>query len=183
MTDKNQFLWLDLETTGLDPRECKILEWAAVLANDGPDGDMSTAEEYTSVIGIDGKEWEAIQRDVDPFVFEIHTKNGLWAECIESTVTLAESEEFLLELCDGAPERSIILAGASVHFDHGFLVAHMPRFAKLLSHRCFDVSTLKMANKSWGAMPFAKAEAHRALPDILESLQQAAAIRAARWAK
>ena len=187
----HQFLWLDLETTGLDPDKCRILEWAAVLANDGPDGDMSAVEEYTGVIGFGCsaygagfKDLGAAMAEMDPFVVNMHTKNGLIQECTDSTDTLEEAESFLLGLAAelGAP-RSIILAGASVHFDLSFLRVHMPRFAELLSHRCFDVSTLKMAEQSWAGAPFAKAKAHRALPDILESLQQAAVIRAARWAK
>lgn len=77
--------------------------------------------------------------------------------------------------------RSVVLAGSTVAFDQSFLRVHMPGLAELLSHRCFDVSTLKMADRAWADQPFKKAEAHRAMPDILESLKHAKEIRARRW--
>lgn len=202
---KHSFIWLDLETTGLDPRAGHILEWAAVLAADDRDGDMSPIAQYSGVVRA---KLEALaepspgfthsltfagdERDVlaiDPFVLKMHEKNGLWLDCEGSDTSLADSEEFLVSLCvelAGVPEpKGIVLAGASVHFDLSWIREHMPRFAKCLSHRVFDVSTLKLAAQSWGGVPFAKAEAHRALPDILESLEQAAAIKrsVAQWAQ
>ncbi len=173
VTRKHSYLWIDLEATGLDPRECRILEWAVILAADDRGGDMRPVREYTSVVSLDAKGWEEAQREMDPFVLDMHTKNGLLAECCGSDTTLAEGEAFLIALCQEltgmqeAPERGqIVLAGSTVHFDLGFIRAHMPSFARWLSHRCFDVSTLKMAERDWAGEPFAKANAHRALPDI-----------------
>lgn len=174
---KPQFLWVDLETTGLDPRECRILEWAAVICADFRGGDMSTIEKYSSVIGCDSKKWAEIQKEMDPYVLNMHTKNGLLAECIESDTTLAESEDFLISLIETEPARSVVIAGSTPAFDWRFLVYHMPKLAGYLSHRTFDVSTLKMAERSWAGERFKKAEAHRALPDILESIAHAKEIR------
>ncbi len=203
--NKHNFLWLDLETTGLDPRAGHILEWAAVLAADDRDGDMSPIAQYSGVIRakieplsekshdythkivLAGDERDVIE--IDPFVLAMHTRNDLWKDCEGSDTSLADSEEFLVQLCvelAGVPEpKGIVLAGASVHLDLSWIREHMPRLAKCLSHRVFDVSTLKLANQSWGGVPFAKAEAHRALPDILESLEQAAAVKrsVAQWAQ
>lgn len=181
---KPQFLWIDLESTGLDPTKCRILEWAAVICRDWQGGDMSVIESYSSVIGfgcaVEGggfRELAAAKAEMDPYVTAMHDKNGLMQECIDSPDTLAEAEEFLCALVDGEPARSVVLAGSTVAFDRGFLVHHMPRFAGYLSHRCFDVSTLKMADRSWAGEKFKKAEAHRALPDILESIAHAKEIR------
>jgi len=175
--NKPQYLWFDLETTGLDPRECRILEWAVVIANDFRGGDMAPVEQYDGVIGCDAKGWDEIEAEMDPYVLAMHTKNGLLEAVVQSDTTLTESEDFLISLVEGEPERSIVLAGSTVAFDQAFLKHHMPRFAKFLSHRCFDVSTLKMAERSWAWQPFKKAEAHRALPDVLESLAHAKEIR------
>ena len=193
---RHNFLWLDLETTGLDPHKCHILEWAAVLAEDDREGDMSPVEQFSGVIGFDAD--RVILNDnadvvdvpgVDPFVVKMHIENGLWEECVFSEDnTLEEADEFLAGLCERLGGKtnpgSIVLAGSTVHFDLGFVRVHMPRFAAYLSHRCFDVSTLKMAERDWAGEKFKKAEAHRALPDVLESLEHAAEIRAKidRWA-
>ncbi len=183
---KHHFLWLDLETTGLDPAKCRILEWAAVLAADGRDGDMSVVESFSDVVGFgcadeggDFSGLRAAQAEMGAFATAMHERNGLIAECINSTATIADADQFLTDLCEaqGWGPRSVILAGATVHFDQSFVRAHMPKLAALLSHRVFDVSTLKAAERDWAGEPFAKAEAHRALPDIIESLEQAAQIR------
>ncbi len=184
MVAKHSYLWVDLETTGLDPHGCRILEWAALLAADDAAGDMTPVREYTGVVGLDAKAWEEAQAEMDPYVLDMHTKNGLLAECITGSDTLREAEDFLVSLAQeltgrDMPDRSaqIVLAGSTVHFDLGFIRVHMPRFAEWLSHRCFDVSTLKMAERDWGGQPFTKANAHRALADVRESLAHAKAIR------
>lgn len=195
----HEFFWLDLETSGLDPHECVILEWAVVLAADDRGGDMSPIAQYSSVLQarlhtaeVNGSLVYAVSQgsddtlsSVDPFVVNMHTRNGLWAECAASETTLGESEDFLIELVGGAETKGVVLAGSSVHFDLGFIREHMPSFAKCLSHRVLDVSTLKLADKAWAGVAFAKAEAHRALPDVLESLAHAAAIRRSlsKWAQ
>ena len=179
---KHHFLWVDLETTGLDPSKCRILEWAAVLANDGIDGDMAVDLFGGGVINQEaGDGWAA---EMDPFVRDMHTCNGLIEECEAGAGhDLKKAEDLLITLASGliTGPRSVVLAGSTVAFDQGFLRVHMPRLAKLLSHRCFDVSTLKMADRAWAGQPFKKAEAHRAMPDVLESLAHAKEIRDRRW--
>lgn len=182
---KHHFLWLDLETTGLDPRKDLILEWAAVLANDGIDGDMSTVHHAHSVIQPHTT-IEELHDKMDPFMLDMHTRNGLLREIENRTGhTLAEAEAALIAMASPllTGPRSVVLAGSTVAFDRGFLMEHMPRLAELLSHRCFDVSTLKMAERAWADLPFKKAEAHRALPDVIESLIHAREIRERRWPK
>lgn len=191
----HRFLWLDFETTNIDPLNGLILEWAAVLANDDRGGDMQPVEQYTGVVGAslvrsEGKPDMAMTTvgdrlvPVDPYVVEMHTRNGLWAECAGPEATLVrEAEDFLVGLCHALtepalPERVIVLAGSTIGFDLGWARVHMPRFAACLSHRSFDVSTLKLANSTWTGAPFVKAGAHRALPDVLESLAHAREIRA-----
>lgn len=189
----HSYLWLDLGTTGLDPNKCRILEWAAVLAADDREGDMSVVEQFSDVIGfgcaVEGADFSglrAAQAEMDDYVTKMHTDNGLIAECVNSTETLESAEDFLVGLVEsmGAGKGQIVLAGSSVaQLDRPFLLHHMPRFAHYLSYRCFDVSSLKMAERDWAGQPFEKAEAHRALPDVLESLAHAAEIRAkvGRW--
>lgn len=190
-------LWVDLETSDLVPHDGRILEWAAVLAADDRGGDMRVIEQFTGVISLADNTDDplSLEREyfpgVDPFVVTMHKKNGLWAECEAGANTLDEADQFLADLCEsmgGEPGRdggpgSVVLAGASIgQLDRPFIMHHMPKLARFVSYRCFDVSTLKMANQFWAEAEFKKARAHRALPDVLESLAHAAEIRALRWA-
>jgi oligoribonuclease len=177
--NKHEFLWLDLETTGLHANTCQILEWAVVLAADDRGGDMRPITQYEGVIHV--ADTDALE--MDPFVRNMHTQNGLLDACRESDASLAESDDFLAGVCAdlGAAPRSIVLAGASVHFDLAFIRVHMPAFAAYLSHRVFDVSTLKRALESWGppGVKIKRDPAHRAMPDVIQSLDEARQWRAA----
>jgi oligoribonuclease len=196
MTERNhEFIWLDLETTGLDPDTEIVLEFGVILAADDRAGDMSIVNEFQSVItpydygpaadheGLSHRCAAGILADMHPRVREMHTKNGLIAELEkpELCCSIQEADAFLAELAgDGLPS----LAGNSVHFDLGFILKHMPNFAKRLSHRVFDVSTLIRAERTYGDSVdqiTTKADAHRALDDCRASLATARAFRARRF--
>ena len=182
----HNYFWFDLETTGLDEHAGVLLEWGLALANDEKDGDMQVTDEWSGV--VHHTVHALADLTIDPFVMRMHTDNGLWKEVDESTITLAESDEFLAGLCcevAGRDDvRGIILAGNSVHFDLRWVRVHLPKFAKHLSHRVFDVSTLKGAETSWGEpLEYPEANAHRALPDVRASIAAAAAYRRRRYGK
>jgi oligoribonuclease (3'-5' exoribonuclease) len=70
------------------------------------------------------------------------------------------------------PQEPLVLAGASVHFDRGFIRAHMPRLNTELSHRHFDVSTLRMLFDELGYESLGQRDyptEHRAFYDALDS--------------
>ncbi len=194
MTRRHEHLWLDLETTGLDPSNGVILEFAAVLCEDDRAGDMAIVQEFDSVVlpmsadgipldGADAAHWA--RELMDPYVVNMHTKNGLLADLEDPAkcCTLEEAEAFL---CTLVPEgERATLAGNSVHFDLAWLRFHMPRFAKRLSHRVLDVSTLIGAEQAWGDsaqnLREAGGPAHRALADVRASIASAKAFRARRY--
>jgi oligoribonuclease len=185
----HQFIWFDLETTGLlgdgpdgpKPGDLygngQILEWAAVLCEDDRDGDFAEVVAYTAVVK------PAAPLEMSDFVRAMHTRNGLLTDVAKATTTLAESDEFLAGVCAelGAQPRSISLAGNSVHFDAAWIRVHMPRFAAFLSHRVFDVSTLIRAMRTWGPGLPDGDPAHRALDDVRQSIAAARAFRRATW--
>src|SRR5271157_5243891 len=103
--------WLDIETTGLDPKQNSILEIAIA------ESDLLTPFEIGPVTNIVLHHPVRVEL-VDPKVVEMHTKNGLWNECSESQRFLSDAEEELLALVpwgENAAERPT-LAGACVHF-------------------------------------------------------------------
>jgi oligoribonuclease (3'-5' exoribonuclease) len=58
-----KLLWLDLETTGLDPTTCKILEIAVSVAD--LTDPFNATPVYHAVLWHDG-------RDLDPFTLQSH---------------------------------------------------------------------------------------------------------------
>ena len=185
MTKAHNFMWIDLETTGLDPAKGVVLEFAVVLCEDDRADALATVQEYDGVIHHSQADIEAARPD--DVVLRMHKSNGLWHDVQHSTATTDEVDGFLASLaCDlsGGKERSIILAGANVAFDRACCVAHFPRFAKYLHHNVFDVSTLKRAVKCWAHTPIEVpyAPAHRALADIKRTIEEARVLKAALFA-
>ena len=166
------FIWMDLETTGLDPERDRILEIAVVVTTE----DLQPRFEYNKVVYFT-EDWVLQARErADPVVRDMHTQNGLWAELPRSTTPLVDVAHDLVELvrpyCWKGPP---MLAGFSVHFDRSFLRYNLPDVERLLHYRNFDVSVLKTASEAWGGKlpPRKTVDVHRALPDVLESIEVA----------
>jgi len=165
-----KLLWTDLETTGLDPRKSNPLEVAMMVANLSDPFNAVLA--HHSTVFFPSRRWGELNQGVR----EMHTKNGLLEECASNEAPDCERvEEALLQF---VPEEELrddrpILAGSSVYFDYMFIEVHMPRVFKRLQYRLYDVSALKLYCQSMGMPKFRKAEAHRAAPDILESIAHA----------
>jgi oligoribonuclease len=172
-------VWLDLETTGLDPRKDSILEVAVALARfESPfDVDFDGVIKGSWVLGFPRAAWV----DLSPFIVDMHTKNRLLEECAASSHGVRGLEQMILSLLEpiGTGKDAPVLAGSSVHFDHEFLKVHMPTLAARLSHRHYDVSAIKLFCQSLGMHSLPKAEAHRAEADIGESIAHARLC--ARW--
>lgn len=159
--------WLDFETTGIGTKDNVILEVALAMA---PLSDpYNYRHVYHAVIKFDR---DKHPQTIDPFVIDMHTKNGLWDACSLSDKTIEEVEQEMMGLFPIVVVRDEmpILAGSSIHFDHDFFDAKMPTLAKRLSHRHYDVSATKLYCQSKGMPKFPKAEAHRAKDDIEESI-------------
>ena len=167
----NRIVWVDLEMTGLDPQRHVIVEVAALVT----DAELNILDEGIDLVVQATDEQLA---DMDDFVTNMHTENGLVDAIKASTVTLEEAEDRVLELvakhCD--PDHPAPLAGNSIATDRSFIRAQMPRLDQALHYRMIDVSTIKELTRRWYPKAYqnqpAKGMAHRALADIVESIQE-----------
>ena len=102
----------------------------------------------------------------------------------ESTVSEADAEAqvlaFLQAHCD---PRSAPLAGNSIHQDRRFIALYMPSVDSFLHYRMIDVSTVKELAQRWFPEDYSKRPpkrgSHRAIDDILESIEELRYYRAA----
>lgn len=161
--------WIDLEMTGLDPTTCTIVEIATLLTDD----DLTIIAEGPDLVIHQPAE---VLATMDPYVVSMHTRSGLLPAIEASTVTLEQAAaETLAFLKANIPEaKTVPLCGNSIGTDRRFLAAYMPEIEDFLHYRSVDVSTLKELIKRWNpallAGAPAKAEGHRALDDIRESV-------------
>jgi oligoribonuclease len=162
---------MDLEMTGLDAATDAIVEIATLITDD----DLTIVAEGPDLVIHQPPEVLERMGDV---VREMHTRSGLLAAIEASTVSLedagAATLAFLREHIPTA--RKVPLCGNSIGTDRRFLAVHLPAIEEHLHYRSVDVSTVKELAKRWlpGILADAprKAEGHRALDDIRESVAE-----------
>ncbi len=84
--------WTDIESTGLDPRKEHLLEVALVITDDELNEILATSLVMKPV----GIEIDDVQ--MDPYVREMHTRNGLLDEVRKCTLRRHEAEERLIKV-------------------------------------------------------------------------------------
>ena len=167
----NRIVWVDLEMTGLDPSRHVIVEVAALVT----DAELNIIDEGVDLVV---HATDAELAEMDDFVTQMHSDNGLLDDIKASTVSLDEAEDAVLGLvekhCD--PAHPAPLAGNSIATDRTFIRAQMPRLDAALHYRMIDVSTVKELSRRWFPKAYfnqpQKGMAHRALADIVESIRE-----------
>lgn len=165
MSLPSHLIWLDLETTGLDPIK-PVIEVAAFLAVFGRPFDLLTVPVFHRVLRF--REWQNVELEV----IRLHTKSSIIGETLVADVSRGEVDLELEEAFKPFKLEKFVLAGSSVHFDLAFCRIHFPKFAAMLSHRVYDVSALKLFCHSMG-MPYEESKyvAHRAQDDVFASVE------------
>ena len=115
---------------------------------------------------------------MDEVVRDMHTASGLLDELVQVERTVSQAEaETLAFIRAHVPEAGVApLARNSVHTDRMFLRRYLPALEAHLHYRNVDVSTLKELARRWRPPLLDKApdkaERHRALGDITESIDE-----------
>ena len=169
--DDNQLVWLDLEMTGLDVEQHVIVEIACVVT----DSDLAPRDDGIDIVVH--QDAAALAR-MDDFVTRMHTKSGLLPLIEASTVNIEEAQKQVLAYV----RRHVALAGTaplcgnSIGVDRRFLDQYMRELAEYMHYRSIDVSSLKELCRRWYPEIYrkrpSKVEAHRALDDIKESIEE-----------
>ncbi|MBW2526269.1 MAG: oligoribonuclease [Deltaproteobacteria bacterium] len=169
MASDTNLVWVDLEMTGLDPDRCTIVEIATIITS--PELEV-VAEGPCLVIHQPDEVLDQMVEEVR----DLHTRSGLLEQIRASSLSLAEAEQrtlaFVREHCR---EGKSPLCGNSIWKDRQFIEKYMVSFARFLHYRVVDVSSIKELARRWygerGKSP-EKAEQHRALDDIRESIAE-----------
>ena len=119
---------------------------------------------------------DAVLDGMDNWNRGTHGKSGLTARVRASAIDEAAAEmQVIAFLKQYVPEGKSPMCGNSICQDRRFLARHMPRLEAYFHYRNVDVSTLKELARRWKPAAlegFKKAQAHTALADIHESIDE-----------
>jgi oligoribonuclease len=164
-------VWIDCEMTGLDPASDVLVEVAVVVT----DSELQPLDQGLDLVITAPAEKLA---GMEPVVREMHTASGLLDALATATTTVEAAEDQVLDYVRRfVPDRrKAPLCGNSIATDRTFLAIYMPRLDDHLHYRMIDVSTIKELARRWYPRTYynspPKAGGHRALADILESINE-----------
>jgi len=168
--DANNLIWIDLEMTGLDTNNDKIIEIATIVTdaqlNILAEGPMLAIHQSDEVLNA-MDEWNTRQ----------HGQSGLVDRVRRSTLDEAEAERQTIEfLSEYVPEGVSPMCGNSICQDRRFMARCMPKLEAFFHYRNLDVSTIKELMARW-APPnvlsgFRKGGSHLAMDDTRDSIRE-----------
>jgi oligoribonuclease len=167
---QDRIVWIDCEMTGLDLERDALIEVAVLVT----DSELEVLGEGVDVVIACPPEALETMPDV---VRDMHTSSGLLEE-LAGGVTMAEAEQQVMAYVrEHVPDAGKApLAGNSVGTDRGFLARDMPVLDQHLHYRIIDVSSVKELARRWYPRAYfaapRKQGGHRALADIVESIQE-----------
>ncbi len=164
-------VWIDCEMTGLDPGHDVLVEVAVVVT----DSELTVLDDGLDLLIATEADKLAGMEDI---VREMHTASGLLEALAGATTTLEEAEQQVLDYVKRfVPERrKAPLCGNSIATDRSFIARYMPALDDHLHYRMIDVSSIKELARRWYPRAYfnspAKTGGHRALADIIDSINE-----------
>ncbi len=175
MTDTNtnkhpdNLIWLDMEMTGLDPDNDKIIELAAVIT----DAELNVLAESPVLVVHQN---DAIMDGMDDWNKATHGRSGLIEKVKASTLDEAAASAQMLDFFKQyVPANKSPMSGNSICQDRRFMARYMPELEAFFHYRNLDVSVFKELARRWKPevyKGFKKRGKHEALADIYESIDE-----------
>ncbi|XZQ55092.1 MAG: oligoribonuclease [Arsenophonus sp.] len=169
INNQNNLIWIDLEMTGLDPEQDRIIEIATIVT----DSNLTILSEGP-VIAI--YQIDKLLLMMDRWNFKIHTESGLIHRVKSSKYNEKKAELATISfLKKWLPMGVSPICGNSIAQDRRFLFKYMPELEKYFHYRYLDVSTLKELVRRWKPdilLGFRKENTHQSLKDIRESISE-----------
>lgn len=166
---EHNLIWLDMEMTGLNPEQDRILELAMIVT----DGDLRVIAQAPV--------WVVHQSDstlaaMDDWNQRTHGRSGLIERVKTSTLTENDVQAQALAFMNEYAKPGISpMCGNTIGQDRRFMVRYMPEMESFFHYRNLDVSTLKELCKRWRPdiyKGFNKQGSHTALADVIESIDE-----------
>lgn len=169
MDKKQHLIWIDLEMTGLVPEADRIIEIATIITNT----DLQVVANGP-VFAI--HQPEAVMAEMDEWNQRHHRASGLIERVRLSGINESDAEEATLDFLSRYCEKgNSPMCGNSVCQDRRFLARYMPALETFFHYRNLDVSSIKELARRWRPdliQGLNKENKHRALDDILESIEE-----------
>ena len=166
---EHNLIWIDLEMTGLLPASDRIIEVAVVVTDP-----QITVRVEGPVFAV--HQSDAVLDGMDAWNKGTHGKSGLIDRVKASAIDEAAAEAAVITFLERyVGKGKSPMCGNSVCQDRRFLAKDMPALEAFFHYRNLDVSTLKELARRWKPSAldgFKKAQAHTALADIHESIDE-----------
>ncbi len=168
-SSSENLIWIDMEMTGLDPKECVVLEIATIIT----DKNLNVLAEGP-VVAI--HQSDETLSNMNEWCIKTHGESGLTQRCRESRYSVSDAEKMTLDFVKQwvGPQQSP-LCGNSIGQDRRFMTEYMPNLENYCHYRNIDVSTIKELTRRWQPEivdRVIKKGVHLALDDIRESIAE-----------
>ena len=161
-------MWIDAETSGLDPDVHDLLEVASILTD--MNGNVLSTRPFHAL--VKPHSLSQVLSNAEDSAHAMHHQSGLWIDLwnAESVNLNSIEDEFVVWLNDHVESDDVIyFGGNSITLDRRFVNINMPRIYERLSHRSVDVTSIALFMK---ADPSSRRRRHRALCDVLDSIEE-----------
>ncbi len=163
-------VWLDLETSALEPEVGQVLEIAAIATDDK----LQEFERFHVVVRLDDDGMEEA-------VAQMHMQSGLYDLCVASSVSESDAEQLFclwLEGVVGAGSKAYMAGSGVSHFDMRWVAHTMTKAMQWFEYAPVDVGVLRRSLREMGMNPptlgrsSGETKAHRAMADVEAHLQE-----------
>jgi len=169
MSRQENLIWIDLEMTGLDPEQDRIIEIATIVT----DAQLNILAEGPNLVVHQSDELLA---GMDEWCTRQHGQSGLTQRVKDSSISERDAESATLEfIAEYVDKGASPICGNSIGQDRRFLVKYMPELEAYFHYRNLDVSTIKELARRWQPDVLAsvkKKGSHLALDDIKDSINE-----------